>query len=169
MANALPRACRLTYHALIDKYYSLDQFEFCSKNSFVDFTNIIGTFKCNLMKSVAFGSSSFINWRILMGMQGLETVKIYFSGDVTYKAGSIHHNKLLQLCRTSQSLRRVELDFGMKQVFPRWNIYFRDTAEKKAEIDRCVVELNAIHAQKFFPSEGPQLVYHVYSVFPIIL
>lgn len=95
-------------------------------------------------------------------MQQLKKVKVCFSIHATYGTGSIHHKRLTQLCRTSRSLRFLDLVFEMKLSYARWNFYFSDTAEKRDDIDRCMVELAAIQAEKYPPGEGPPSVNHVY-------
>ncbi|KAL9121274.1 MAG: hypothetical protein Q9187_002168 [Circinaria calcarea] len=147
-ARALPQACRLAYHNIINSYYGLNKFEFCNRKSFVNFTDTIGTLKCNLITSVAFESPSFVHWQTLTGMQRLRNVKVCFSVKATYGTLSIHHKRLLQLCRASKSLKRVELELGLKLSLDG-PFFFRDEmAEKQDDFNRCVVELAAILQEK---------------------
>ena len=91
----------------------------------MNFTNTIGTVKCNLITSVAFKSPTFINWQALTGMLRLNAVKVIFSVSATYGTGSIHHKRLLQLCRTSESLKRIELEIEVEVIFSTTELFLQ--------------------------------------------
>ena len=146
--RALPQVCRLAYHNIINSYYRLNRFEFWNRKSFVNFTSTIGILKCNLITSVAFESPSFVNWKILTGMQRLKRVKVCFSPNATYGPDSIHHKRLLQLCRTSKSLERVEVEIDLKISLFRYAFIRIARIEKEDDFGDCVAELAAILKEK---------------------